>query len=71
MDIECEEQIDVAINVDPDVGTVYCVAVPIRRVKPEARMTLEGVEGEFEGMTIDWNPEDWNSDPSARFPYGC
>ena len=32
VDIECEEQIDVSINVDPSVGTVYCVAVPIRKV---------------------------------------
>lgn len=33
VDIECEEQIDVSINVDPSVGTVYCVAVPIRKVR--------------------------------------
>ncbi len=53
------------------LGTVYCVAVPIKRVKPGARMALENGGEEFEGMAFEWDPEDWNSDPSERFPYGC
>lgn len=69
VDIDSEEQIDVNITSDPDVGTVYSVAVPIRRVKPEARLALNA-EGEIEDVTFEWNPEDLESDPSARFPYG-
>jgi cell division topological specificity factor MinE len=69
VDIDSEEQIDVSITSDPEVGTVYSVAVPIRRVKPEARLAL-GADGEIEDLTFEWNPEDLDSDPSARFPYG-
>ena len=69
VDIDSEEQIDVSITTDPEVGTVYSVAVPIRRVKPEARLALNA-EGEIEDVTFEWNPEDLESDPSARFPYG-
>lgn len=69
VDIDSEEQIDVNITTDPDVGTVYSVAVPIRRVKPEARLALNA-DGEIEDVTFEWNPEDLDSDPSARFPYG-
>lgn len=69
VDIDSEEQIDVSITADPEVGTVYSVAVPIRRVKPEARLALNA-DGEIEDLTFEWNPEDVESDPSARFPYG-
>ncbi|KAI8474726.1 MAG: hypothetical protein J3K34DRAFT_383138 [Monoraphidium minutum] len=69
VDIESEEQIDVSISLEPEVGTIYCVAVPVRRVKPEARM---GFEGEIDGMqVIEWDPENKESDPSSRFPMGC
>ena len=71
VDIESEEQIDVSINVDNDVGTVYCVAVPVRRVKPEARAGLEAGAG-LEGVAgVEWDPENHDSDPSSRFPMGC
>ncbi|KAF8065565.1 Wdr78 [Scenedesmus sp. PABB004] len=69
VDIDSEEQIDVSITSDPDVGTVYSVAVPIRRVKPEARLALNA-DGDIEDLTFEYNPEDVDSDPSARFPYG-
>ncbi|GBF90007.1 chloroplast division site-determinant protein [Raphidocelis subcapitata] len=70
VDIESEEQIDVSISLEPEVGTIYCVAVPVRRVKPEARLGLEGAE--VEGMTVlEWDPLDKDSDPSSRFPMGC
>jgi cell division topological specificity factor MinE len=69
VDIDSEEQIDVNITTDPDVGTVYSVAVPIRRVKPDARLPLDA-EGGVDDLTFEWNPEDMDSDPSARFPYG-
>jgi septum formation topological specificity factor MinE len=70
VDIESEEQIDVSISLEPEVGTIYCVAVPVRRVKPEARLGLEGAE--VDGMTVlEWDPSDKDSDPSSRFPMGC
>jgi cell division topological specificity factor MinE len=70
VDIDSEEQIDVSISLEPEVGTIYCVAVPVRRVKPEARAGLEG--GEIDGMAVlEWDPSDKESDPSSRFPMGC
>jgi hypothetical protein len=51
------------------VGTVYCVAVPIKRVKPEARIALNEA-GDIEGLTFEYDPEDPNSDPSSQFPFG-
>jgi len=50
VDIDSEEQIDVNITTEPDIGTVYSVAVPIRRVKPEARLALDQ-DGEIEDLT--------------------
>jgi cell division topological specificity factor MinE len=69
VDIDSEEQIDVSITTEPEVGTVYCVAVPIKRVKPEARIALNE-EGDIEGLTFEYDPEDPNSDPSSQFPFG-
>ncbi|KIY98225.1 chloroplast division site-determinant MinE [Monoraphidium neglectum] len=69
VDIETEEEIDVSISIQPDLGTIYCVAVPVKRVKPEARM---GLDGGADGMDVfEWDPEDKESDPSSRFPMGC
>jgi septum formation topological specificity factor MinE len=69
VDIESEEQIDVSINLEPEVGTIYCVAVPVRRVKPEARA---GFENDVEGLQVlEWDPDNKDSDPSSRFPMGC
>jgi hypothetical protein len=69
VDIDSEEQIDVSITSEPEVGTVYCVAVPIRRVKPEARIALNE-DGDIEGLTFEYDPDDPNSDPSSQFPFG-
>ncbi|KAJ7552219.1 hypothetical protein O6H91_06G046500 [Diphasiastrum complanatum] len=33
--IESEEKIQLNVSLDPDLGAVYAVTVPIRRVKPE------------------------------------
>jgi septum formation topological specificity factor MinE len=91
VDIDSEEQIDVSITMEPGLGTIYCVAVPVARVRPAARVKL-AADGTLAGMTVvggdeteagegarpaggkddgDYNPEDWESDPSSRFPYGC
>lgn len=62
----------VNVATEPEVGTVYYVAVPVRRVKPESRGAGEGAEGAPapEGVYLEWDPENPESDPSGRFPYG-
>ncbi|MEW5305330.1 MAG: hypothetical protein WDW36_007877 [Sanguina aurantia] len=73
VDIDSEDSIEVNISSDPSLGTVYCVNIPVRRVKPEARFNGEGQARPInpDGMSLEWDPSDWNSDPSARFPMGC
>jgi len=123
IDVDSEEQIDVSVTVEPGLGTIYCVAVPVARVRPAARVRLAD-GGTLAGMTVvgagreaaggvggegggggaaaeggrvrgaaaagregggaarrrggadggageGYNPEDWDSDPSSQFPYGC
>jgi hypothetical protein len=72
VDIEAEEAIEVSITTDPQLGTVYSVNIPIRRVKPEARFGNGLIEGQVaDGITLEWDPADWDKDPAARFPMGC
>lgn len=72
VDIETEDAIEVSITVEPTLGTVYSVNIPVRRVKPETRFSNLGVDGQLaDGITLEWDPADWNSDPSSRFPMGC
>jgi len=52
---------------DPEIGTIYSVAVPVRRVKPALR---PGLNEEVVTIPGQWNPSDPNSDPSDQFPYG-
>ena len=68
VDIEAEELVDVNVTMDSDLGTIYSVAVPVRRVKPVAQVPMSDIEAE--GITLTWEPEDENADPSVRFPYG-
>lgn len=35
VEIEAEEKVQLNVSADPDLGTVYSVIVPVRRVKPE------------------------------------
>lgn len=41
----------VNLSVDPELGTIYSVAVPVKRVKPQARIPLDG-DGDAEGITL-------------------
>lgn len=61
----------VSISIQPDLGTIYCVAVPVRRVKPGARLGRGGGGVGRDGGGAEWDPEDRDSDPSGRFPMGC
>ena len=71
VDIEAEELVEVNITTDPDIGTIYSVAVPVRRVKPQARLPSETEAMEADGITLSWDADDKLSDPSERFPFGC
>ena len=70
VDIEGEEGIEVAISTEPGLGTIYSVNIPVRRVKSEVRFSGL-MEGSPDGVTLEWSPENWDADPSARFPMGC
>uniref|UniRef100_A0A7S0S6A3 Uncharacterized protein n=1 Tax=Chlamydomonas leiostraca TaxID=1034604 RepID=A0A7S0S6A3_9CHLO len=70
VDIEGEEGIEVSISNEPGLGTVYSVNIPVRRVKAETRFEPETIQTP-DGVTLEWDPTDINSDPSSRFPMGC
>ncbi len=71
VDIEGEELVEVNITTDPDLGTIYSVAMPVKRVKPQARVNLEEAAEAADGVTLEWDAEDPDSDPSGQFPFGC
>lgn len=70
VDIEGEDLVEVNVTMDPDMGTIYSVAVPVKRVKPQARVALEGGVTEIDGISLEWELEG-DADASGRFPYGC
>lgn len=71
VEVEGDEMVDVNISADGEQGTIYTVSVPVRRVKPQARLSLGEGADDADGVTMEWENEDPDADPSARFPYGC
>lgn len=73
VEVEGDELVDVNVSADGEQGTIYTVSVPVRRVKPMARLSLgEGdPEAADNGVTMEWENDDPDADPSARFPFGC
>ncbi len=72
VEVEGDEMVDVNVSADGEQGTIYTVSVPVRRVKPQARLSLgEGETETSEGVTMEWENDDPDADPSARFPFGC
>nr|AAQ19801.2 MinE [Chlamydomonas reinhardtii]ABK56835.1 MinE [Chlamydomonas reinhardtii] len=71
VELESEDAIEVNISDDPGLGTVYCVAIPVRRVKAESRFAEGRLEAGPDGVVLEWDPTDLHSDPSSRFPLGC
>eukprot|EP00890_Picochlorum_soloecismus_P004231 jgi/Picsp_1/4809/NSC_02177-R1_protein len=71
VEVEAEEAVETNMSMDPEVGTIYSVAVPIRRVKPVFR-PVGGQMSESSSTSLpgEWNPFDPDSDPSDQFPYG-
>ncbi|KAK9813193.1 hypothetical protein WJX72_010421 [[Myrmecia] bisecta] len=70
VDIEGEDLVEVNITTDPDMGTIYSVAMPVKRVKPQARLELAAA-ADADGVSLEWDAEDPESDPSGQFPFGC
>ena len=74
VDLEAEELVEVNISMDVALGTVYSVAMPVKRVKPQARLAGQSdadTATNADGITMEWDQENPDSDPSAQFPFGC
>lgn len=69
VEIESEDRVHVNVTSEPDMGTVYYVAVPVKRVKADQR-NFQDMEGSTDGIHMEWDPENPESDPAGRFPYG-
>lgn len=80
--VEVADSHDVRVSLSEasDLGAMYSVSVPVRRVKYEA--ALRPAPGEppsvldADGVSVAWDegPWDegnWDADPSERFPYGA
>ena len=59
--------VQVNLSMDPEIGTIYSVAVPVRRVKPTMRASLMD---DGSSMITTWDPADPDSSPADQFPYG-
>lgn len=66
VEIESPDLVEVAVTTDTELGAIYSVAVPVKRVKPTARVPLNA-DGEFE---VHWDPNSDEHDPAGHFPYG-
>lgn len=51
VEVEAEEAVEVNLSMDPEIGTIYSVAVPVRRVKPSMRQPF-GAEGGDDSPTM-------------------
>ena len=63
VEVDKAEEVDLAVSNDSDMGVVYSVSVPVRRVKPALRASIEELDG-----TEDWDSLEEN--PGAHFPWG-
>lgn len=66
VEIEASEAVEVNMSMDPEVGTIYSVAVPVKRVKPTFRSRSDKNSRD----SNEWDPEDPDSDPADQFPWG-
>lgn len=66
VEVDSTEAVDVNVSTDDSLGTIYSVAIPVRRIKPQAQVRVsEGGEGD--GSAWETDPE---ADAADRFPYG-
>ncbi|MCO5582737.1 hypothetical protein L7F22_036636 [Adiantum nelumboides] len=52
VEIESEEKVQLNVSADPDLGTVYSVIVPVRRVKPEYQAYSHNLRNMKYGDTV-------------------
>ena len=66
VEVDSPDGVDVKVSTDDGLGTIYSVAVPVRRIKPTAQVA-GGVGGAVGGGAWESDPE---ADAADRFPYG-
>ncbi|KAH7444836.1 hypothetical protein KP509_02G094000 [Ceratopteris richardii] len=52
VEIEAEEKVQLNVSADPDLGTVYSVIVPVRRVRPEYQVYSHDLRNMKYGDTL-------------------
>jgi len=72
------DNVDINVTSDPEMGTIYSVNIPVKRVRPQARASLKNMENAEEvadGIKFSWTDMDMDPDNKdsvqARFPYGA
>ncbi|XP_073105453.1 cell division topological specificity factor homolog, chloroplastic-like isoform X2 [Elaeis guineensis] len=50
VEIDSQDKVQLNVSTDPDLGTVYSVTVPVRRVKPEYQDSEEDYRGKITGV---------------------
>jgi septum formation topological specificity factor MinE len=74
VEITDEADVEIAMSEHPELGAIYSVSVPVRRVKSENRFgRIAGASDSLldaDGVTLSWDESNWDSDPSERFPFG-
>lgn len=51
VEIDSQDKVQLNVSADPDLGMVYSVTVPVRRVKPEYQESEEDYRGKITGIT--------------------
>ncbi len=66
VDLEGEDLVEVNISMDPDLGTIYSVALPVKRVKPVLRPGMDAEEADADGISFQWDASNYDSDPASQ-----
>lgn len=69
VEVATDDKVEVNVTTDKDMGTIYSVAVPVKRVRPSARFDIQDQLEDEVGLT-EWSDDDPEADPSSRFPFG-
>ena len=66
--VQGEEAVDVNINSDNDLGTIYSVSIPVRRVKPAFDMNEMADAGIDASWEDDEEPAGAKKEPATKSP---
>lgn len=50
VDIESKDKVELNVSTDSDIGTLYSVTIPVRRVKPAYQESDENYKGQIVGI---------------------